>query len=132
MKKEIWANCENCNNFTLTDTIQTCNNFDLIGLPEPFAFNTNKKCCSAFQADLANVNSPDYSKMEYGVLYYYNTKATEKLIYDIDFDDNGKEDNLIASGTVELNNYGGSTAVCKWNCRIDPDGIRSESDVLEK
>ena len=50
-------------------------------------------------------------------------------IYENDIDDSGKEDNLVASGTVELNTHGGTTSPCKWNCRIDPAGIRHASEI---
>jgi len=48
-------------------------------------------------------------------------------IYTDDVNEQGKKDNLIAEGFVELNTHGGWTSVCKWNCRITKDGIRHES-----
>ena len=81
---EKWANCENCKSFKLTDGIQTCVKFDLIGLPELFVVNTNNKCCSAFQSNTGNVKTPGFNKMEYGVLYYYNHEAPDNLIENID------------------------------------------------
>lgn len=52
-------------------------------------------------------------------------------IYTDDTDENGFVDNLVANGTVELNNTG-LFPVCKWNCRIDKNGIQNESDLTEK
>ena len=49
-------------------------------------------------------------------------------IYTDDIDDNGCVDNLIASGVVELNDSG-VFPVCKWNCRINENGIQHESDL---
>lgn len=45
-----------------------------------------------------------------------------------DIDEFGKRDDLIANGTVEKNNTGISK-ICKWNFRIDINGIQYESDV---
>ena len=47
-----------------------------------------------------------------------------------DTDENGCVDNLVASGKVELNNSG-LFPVCKWNFRIDANGIRHESDLKD-
>ena len=50
-------------------------------------------------------------------------------------DDNGKEDNLIAEGIVELNTCGDKyswTASAKWNCRINEEGIYHESEILSR
>lgn len=52
-------------------------------------------------------------------------------IYMNDIDAQGYTDNLIASGTVELN-YSKLFSVCKWNCRIDSNGIQHESEEIEK
>ena len=50
-------------------------------------------------------------------------------IYDDDIDEKNQEDNLVASGKVEINTFGSWTSNCKWNCRIDSDGIRNESEL---
>ena len=49
-------------------------------------------------------------------------------IYSDDENDLNEKDNLIADGFVELNVYGGWTKAAKWNCRIDKNGIRNESE----
>ncbi|WP_212005044.1 hypothetical protein [Chitinophaga sp. HK235] len=49
-------------------------------------------------------------------------------VYMDDINEHGDRDNLIASGVVERNNTG-LFPVCKWNCRIDHNGIRRESDI---
>ena len=49
-----------------------------------------------------------------------------------DTDDKGEQDNLIANGIVEENIYKDKyswTSACKWNCRIDKNGIFHESDL---
>ncbi|MBC9909474.1 hypothetical protein [Chitinophaga varians] len=54
----------------------------------------------------------------------------EGKMIDIFMDDTnepGEKDNLMASGTVEANTTG-LFPVCKWNCRIDANGIRHESE----
>ncbi len=51
-------------------------------------------------------------------------------IYEPDVDESGKADNLLADGSVELNNpevNGSWTASAKWCCRIDGKGIYRES-----
>lgn len=52
-------------------------------------------------------------------------------VYTDDRDENDLPDFLIASGIVERNNTG-AAPVCKWNCRIDANGIRHESEVGRK
>ena len=49
-------------------------------------------------------------------------------IYMDDTDDEGLVDCLIASGVVEINDSG-LYPICKWNCRIDVNGIQHESDL---
>ncbi len=44
-----------------------------------------------------------------------------------DIDANGKRDNIIARGTVELN-MSGASMHCKWNLRINVVGIQYESE----
>ena len=53
-------------------------------------------------------------------------------IYSEDEDEFGRQDNLIAEGIVELNTEKKGTwgAIAKWNCRIDKNGIRRESESL--
>ena len=50
-------------------------------------------------------------------------------IYMDDQNESNEEDNLIAAGVVELNNFGGWTKATKWCCRIDDKGINHESDL---
>jgi hypothetical protein len=50
-------------------------------------------------------------------------------IYSDDENDLNERDNLIADGIVELNTYGEWTKPAKWNCRIDKNGIKHESDI---
>lgn len=45
-----------------------------------------------------------------------------------DVNDKGKPDPLIAKGVVEKNNSG-AFVHCKWNIRIDKNGIRNVSDI---
>ena len=45
-----------------------------------------------------------------------------------DTDENGAVDNLVASGTVELNNWD-YFRFGKWNCRINANGIQHESEL---
>ncbi|AIL44315.1 hypothetical protein [Elizabethkingia anophelis] len=65
----------------------------------------------------------DYSGQE--VLLF---PGKEIDIYMDDTDENGAVDNLVASGTVELNNSG-LFPICKWNCRINANGIQHESEL---
>jgi hypothetical protein len=50
-------------------------------------------------------------------------------IYSDDLNDEGKPDNLIASGIVERNFLLGWAKEIKWCCRIDAQGIRHESEI---
>ena len=51
-------------------------------------------------------------------------------IYEEDFNGLNEEDNLIAEGIVELNTSTEDWAKSsKWNCRINNDGICSESKL---
>ena len=52
-------------------------------------------------------------------------------VYTDDRDENDLPDFLIASGIVERNNTG-AAPICKWNCRIDANWIRHESEVGRK
>ena len=49
-------------------------------------------------------------------------------VYMEDEDESGKRDDLIAEGTVESNNSG-AFINCKWNIRIDENGIQHESEL---
>lgn len=51
-------------------------------------------------------------------------------IYMDDTDENGFIDNLVASGIVALNNTG-LFPICKWNCRINANGIQHESELTK-
>lgn len=57
-------------------------------------------------------------------------EGLQVFVYSDDIDENGNIDNLVASGTVEINNqtYSWSKHV-KWCCRIDKNGIRHESEI---
>lgn len=57
------------------------------------------------------------------IVLLYEGKTIDIFMDDIN--DLGEKDNLIASGTVEANTTG-LFPVCKWNCRIDANGIRHE------
>lgn len=50
-------------------------------------------------------------------------------IYDVDCDESGNPDNLVASGVVERNCSKGWSAHVRWCCRIDDNGIRHTSEV---
>lgn len=49
--------------------------------------------------------------------------------FDEDLDENGKPDNLIASGTVERPPEWLSCRGSRWVLRIDHNGVRHDSDV---
>lgn len=50
-------------------------------------------------------------------------------VYMDDLDANGNVDNLVANGVVTKNTEVGWAAHVKWCCRIDSDGIRSQSEI---
>ncbi|MCT7315257.1 hypothetical protein N5I87_04515 [Ralstonia sp. CHL-2022] len=50
-------------------------------------------------------------------------------VYMDDLGDSGNVDNLLANGVVVKNKEPGWSAPVKWCCRIDEDGIRSQSEV---
>jgi hypothetical protein len=50
-------------------------------------------------------------------------------VYMDDRDASGNIDNLLANGVVIKNKESGWSAHVKWCCRIDDDGIRSQSEV---
>ena len=77
--------------------------------------------------DLVLLSQTDVKLDQHGnEVFLYPGKHVD--IYTDDIDDNGCVDNLIASGVVELNDSG-VFPVCKWNCRINENGIQHESDL---
>lgn len=56
-------------------------------------------------------------------------EGLEISVYDDDTNDQGKPDNLVASGVVERNRTTGWGSHVKWCCRIDNMGIRPESEI---
>ena len=46
-----------------------------------------------------------------------------------DIDEHGKRDDLYAAGTAEKNSTPGWGGHVKWCCRIDLNGVRSQSDI---
>lgn len=51
------------------------------------------------------------------------------IVFMDDDGEDGQPDRLIARGKVERNVEEGWAAVAKWNCRIDTNGIRHESEI---
>jgi hypothetical protein len=51
-------------------------------------------------------------------------------IFSDDLDDQGQPDKLVAVGIVERNRDDGWAKDVRWCCRIGPDGIRHESDLM--
>jgi hypothetical protein len=51
------------------------------------------------------------------------------FVYDLDQDENRKEDNLVADGIVVKNTHDGWSKHVKWCCRINDNGIRCLSDL---
>lgn len=80
----IWADCLVCEYYQEYDGIQGCNKFDLIGLPDKYRVGTNKKCCSLFSTKKFKYKIPDISKMDEGILYFYNPENPKELKEDID------------------------------------------------
>lgn len=76
--------------------------------------------------NLVLLSKTDFKKNSDGLLIELKEGLCIKIYMD-DTDDLNKQDNLIAEGTVELNNSG-LFDICKWNCRIDENGIRHESE----
>ena len=83
-KNKFWADCTICNYFQIIGVNQKCNKIELTGLPNKFAVGTTKKYCSEFSTEITNFKIPNKSKMEEGVLYFYNPKKPSELIEDID------------------------------------------------
>ncbi len=84
MEKENWANCEICDKFSLGPKEHYCCEFDLLGLPKGRRIGSNNKCCSKFKSINYKINKPNFSKMKFGVLYYYNSLKPDELFEDID------------------------------------------------
>jgi hypothetical protein len=49
--------------------------------------------------------------------------------FDLDSDDEGRPDNLLASGTVEVSPPAAQCRGSRWALRIDAHGIRSQSEL---
>ena len=70
------------------------------------------------------------TKLDFGANEVLLFEGKQVDVYMDDIDENGYVDNLVASGIVEFNNTG-RFPVCKWNCRINKNGIRHESEMTE-
>ena len=79
--------------------------------------------------DLVLLSQQDI-KLDYGGKEVLLFQGKQVDIYMDDRDENGFIDNLVASGTVELNNTG-LFPICKWNCRINANGIQHESELTK-
>ncbi|WP_299247439.1 hypothetical protein [uncultured Aquimarina sp.] len=77
--------------------------------------------------DLILLSKTDFKKDANGTTIELKEGMKIKVYMD-DKDELGKTDNLIAHGTVEPNNSG-AFKTCKWNIRIDKNGIRHESEL---
>lgn len=53
-------------------------------------------------------------------------------VYMNDLDEHGNVDNLVARGAVVRNTQDGWSSHVKWCCRIDPDGIRQRSTIVNE
>jgi hypothetical protein len=80
------------------------------------------------EADLVGLSNSE-TKMTRGGLSIRLSDGLQILIYEYDTDEDGNEDNLVASGVVELNKNTGWSSCIRWCCRIDRNGIRHESDL---
>lgn len=66
----------------------------------------------------------------------FNSEGSEEVLFEgkqievymDDFDENGVQDNLIASGIVKKNNTG-HFPIAKWLCRIDTNVIKNKSSL---
>ncbi|NML39938.1 hypothetical protein HHL17_22245 [Chitinophaga sp. G-6-1-13] len=76
--------------------------------------------------DLVLLSQEDTKRDSAGNLVQLFEGKTIDIFMD-DTNERGEKDNLIASGTVEANTTG-LFPVCKWNCRIDANGIRHERE----
>lgn len=79
--------------------------------------------------DLVLLSQQDI-KLDFGGQEVLLFQGKQVDIYMDDTDENGFVDNLVASGTVELNNTG-LFPICKWNCRINVNGIQHESEFVK-
>lgn len=79
------------------------------------------------ECDLVLLSKTDFKKDSDGNTIEFKEGKKIKIYMD-DENDLGEQDNLIANGKVELN-ISGLFPVCKWNCRIDENGIRNESEL---
>ncbi len=77
--------------------------------------------------DLVLLSKTDFKKDAIGNTIELK-EGMKICVYMDDEDEFGKPDNLIAYGTVEENNSG-AFKTCKWNIRIDKNGIRHESEL---
>ena len=77
--------------------------------------------------DVLCLSHEDICKDEFGnkVSLYKGMTVTA---FDMDADENGKRDNLIASGTVEPSPDWLKCNGSKWTLRIDENGVYHESD----
>lgn len=53
-------------------------------------------------------------------------------VFEVDSDEDGVPDFLIATGVVELNRLDDWSSHVKWCCRIDEGGINYESEIVKK
>jgi hypothetical protein len=79
------------------------------------------------ESDLVLLSQQDI-KLDFGRKEVLLFQGKQVDIYMDDTDENGFVDNLVASGTVELNNTG-LFPICNWNCRINAKGIQHESEL---
>lgn len=79
--------------------------------------------------DLVLLSKTDSKHDSDGNLVFFK-EGMSIQIYTDDVDENGNQDNLIAEGMVEVNTVkkGAWGSIAKWNCRINKNGIRHESD----
>lgn len=77
--------------------------------------------------DLILLSKTDFKKDANGNMIQLK-EGMKICIYMEDIDEFGKQDDLVAYGIVEHNNSG-VFKTCIWNCRIDKNGIRHQSDL---
>lgn len=78
-------------------------------------------------SDLVLLSQTDFKKDSKGNTVVLKEGMRIK-IYSDDRNEKNEPDNLIAEGSVELN-QSGVYKNCKWICRIDKNGIRHASDL---
>ncbi|WP_299435640.1 hypothetical protein [uncultured Aquimarina sp.] len=81
------------------------------------------------ERDLILLSKTDFKKDANGNTIQLKEGMKIKVYMD-DRDEFDKRDDLIAYGTVEQNNSGVFTT-CKWNFRVDTNGIRHESELSQ-